>query len=103
MADELRVLQVVPALSKESGVMRYTWNMMREASANGIVFDYLYHISDTLTFEEECLEQGSRIYRVPNAAENRTGASDNPLPRSEFGFLCAEGSKKRRRTPSIAP
>ena len=70
MADELRVLQVVPALSKESGVMRYTWNMMREASANGIVFDYLYHISDTLTFEEECLEQGSRIYRVPNAAEN---------------------------------
>lgn len=72
MADELRVLQVVPALSKESGVMRYTWNMMQEANANGIVFDYLYHITDSLTFEEECLERGSRLYRVPDAAENIT-------------------------------
>ncbi|MBS6974885.1 MAG: glycosyltransferase [Eggerthellaceae bacterium] len=67
--ERIKVLQVVPAMSKESGVMRYVWNMMREIDQNRIAFDYLYHIPSSITFEKECMASGSRIYCAPDASK----------------------------------
>lgn len=68
-----RILQVVPAISKESGVMRFVWNMLTGSSQEGFAFDFLYHIPSSITFKDELKAAGSRLYQAPDAGKDPIG------------------------------
>lgn len=72
----LRVLQVVPSLSKTAGVARYVYNMQAMTDDLVIHFDYLHHAQSNgilfheNRFDEELQERGSEVYRVTFAGHD---------------------------------
>lgn len=68
-----RILQIVPAMSKESGVMRYVWNMLSGSNRGEFKFDFLYHIPSSVTFEKEAIASGSRLIQAPDVAKDPIG------------------------------
>lgn len=72
-SQKKRILQIVPAMSKESGVMRYVWNMMSGSNQEEFEFDFLYHIPSKITFEKEAAASGSRLIQAPDVAKDPIG------------------------------
>lgn len=83
-----RILQIVPATSKESGVMRYVWNMLSGSDQKEFEFDFLYHIPSRITFEKEAEASGSGLFQAPDVAKDPIG-----YVRYVNSFMKHEGSR----------
>ncbi|MGR4802399.1 glycosyltransferase [Bifidobacterium adolescentis] len=72
----IRVLHVVPSLSKAGGVERFVFNMARFHDENRVHYDFLHHdmhegkLLTEPTYEHDLQELGSKVYRVENAGKD---------------------------------
>lgn len=74
MDRPIRVLHVLPSLSKSTGVARFVYNMYRYHDEDRVHFDFLHHANidgkliDANTYDQELEDNGSRVFRVNQAS-----------------------------------
>lgn len=70
----IRVLQVVPSLSRSAGVSQFVHNMAVNIDEHRVVFDYLHHATlngkplRDCTYDQELIRHGSHVYTVSYAS-----------------------------------
>lgn len=75
-AKQLRVLQVVPSLSRAAGVARFVYNMERYHDEERVHYDFMHHaIRDGVymhkkRYDEELKARGCSVYPVNYAGDN---------------------------------
>ena len=75
-AKQLRVLQVVPSLSRAAGVARFVYNMERYHDEKRVHYDFMHHaIRDGVymhkkRYDEELKARGCSVYPVNYAGDN---------------------------------
>ena len=75
-AKQLRVLQVVPSLSRAAGVSRFVYNMERYHDEKRVHYDFMHHaIRDGVymhkkRYDEELKARGCSVYPVNYAGDN---------------------------------
>lgn len=74
--DQIKVLQVVPSLSKAGGVERFVYNMAMHHDEQRVHYDFLHHstidgrLMQAQTYDNELIHQGSKVYTVNYAGHN---------------------------------
>lgn len=61
----LRVLQIVTQMNRGGGINSFLMNLYRNIDRDTIQFDFLVHRAEIGSSEEEIIELGGKIYRVP--------------------------------------
>lgn len=75
-AKQLRILQVVPSLSRAAGVSRFVYNMERYHDEKRVHYDFMHHaIRDGVymhkkRYDEELKARGCSVYPVNYAGDN---------------------------------
>ena len=75
-AKQLRVLQVVPSLSRAAGVSRFVYNMERYHDEKRVHYDFMHHaIRDGVymhkkRYDEELKVRGCSVYPVNYAGDD---------------------------------
>jgi glycosyltransferase involved in cell wall biosynthesis len=64
MSEPIRVLQVFAQMNK-GGAETMVMNMYRNIDRSKIQFDFVVHTEEECTFDNEIVQLGGRIYRVP--------------------------------------
>ena len=74
--DQIKVLEVVPSLSRAAGVARFAYNMALYHDEQRIHYDFLHHaiingkMMHEKTYDTDLTQRGSKVYTV-----NYAGAS----------------------------
>lgn len=76
VSDQIKVLQVVPSLSRGAGVSRFAYNMTIFSDESRVHYDFLHHAQNDgvphceKRFDEELEGLGHRIYKVDFAGHD---------------------------------
>ena len=65
MSEPMRVLHVLGCLNRE-GAETMIMNLYRNINRTEIQFDFIVHVTDKCDYDDEILEMGGRIYRIPH-------------------------------------
>ena len=64
MGEKLRVLQVVTKMNR-GGLETFIMNIYRNINRSRVQFDFLYHRDGHFDYDDEIVDLGGKIYRVP--------------------------------------
>jgi hypothetical protein len=92
--DQIKVLEVVPSLSRAAGVARFAYNMALYHDEQRIHYDFLHHaiingkMMHEKTYDTDLTQRGSKVYTV-----NYAGASFTRFVKEVGAFFAQHGAE----------
>ncbi len=92
--DQIKVLEVVPSLSRAAGVARFAYNMALYHDEQRIHYDFLHHaiingkMMHEKTYDTDLTQRGSKVYTV-----NYAGASFTRFVKEVRAFFAQHGAE----------
>ncbi|KAB8287248.1 glycosyl transferase family 1 [Bifidobacterium ramosum] len=92
--NQIRVLEVVPSLSRAAGVARFAYNMALYHDEQRVHYDFLHHaiingqMMHEKTYDQDLLQRGSKVYTV-----NYAGAGFLRFVKEVGAFFKQHGSE----------